>query len=103
MKIKTFTLNHYDEAFELRMANGLDHEFIVSNMCRVNKDHDGALDVYELSAEYLLKTWIGYGLVQDNINLSQVVSFASKGRSNERTEEVTYKKHWFWGWRKDEN
>lgn len=99
-KTKTFTLQHYDETFELMMSNGLDYELVVPNRPQVCNNYDYEPKLLETSSEYYLKLWVEKGYVYKNINLAQVVSFLSKGRSNERTEEVTYKKHWFWGWRK---
>lgn len=100
MKTKTFKLNHYDETFELMMSNGLDYELVVPNRSRVCKNCDYEPELLETSPEYSLKLWVEKGYVYQNINLAQVVSFVSKGKFNERIEEVTYNKHWFWGWRK---
>ena len=100
--IKTLTLNHYDQKFELKMIDGSKHEIIIKNTDSVSLDSDYNPYVLRNNPEYLLKRWIEYGSVVGNINLSHVVQFVSGEISNEREEQITYRKHWFWGWRKDD-
>ena len=101
--IKTLTLNHYDQKFELKMSDGSKHEITIANRNCTGTDFNGEPYILENNPKYLLERWIDYGSVVDNINLSHVVNFTPRAPFNQREEQVTYKKHWFWGWRKDEN
>ena len=101
--IKTLTLNHYDETFELHMSNGARLEVLISDLFVPRLDWENVPEVAGISPEDRLESWIQREYVMDSINYAQVVNFTSKGKSNERSEQVTYRKHWFWGWRKNEN
>ena len=100
--IKTLTLNHYDQTFELQMVNGSKHEITISNQDRIGTNFSDEPYTWEESPKYLLERWIESGSVVGGLNLSHVVKFTSGEIANEREEQITYRKHWFWGWRKDD-
>ena len=96
------TLNHYDQTFELKMVDGSKHEVTINSQNFIGADFDDEPYTCVNSPKYLLERWIESGSVVDNTNLSHVVSFTSGAPFNQREEQVTYRKHWFWGWRKDD-
>ena len=100
--IKTLTLNHYDQTFELKMVDGSKHEVTINSQNFVKNYAEDNPYVLKHSPEDLLKRWIEYGSVVFNLNLSHVVEFTAGAIFNERSEQVIYKKHWFWGWRRDD-
>ena len=102
MTIKTLTLNHYDQTFELKMSDGSKHEVTINNKSSVSLDFDYNPYVSKYGPEELLKRWIESGSVVFNLNLAHVVKFTAGEISNEREEQITYRKHWWWGWRKDD-
>lgn len=100
--IKTLTLNHYDQTFELKMIDGSKYEITIKKRDRIGTDFSDEPYTWGSSPEDLLERWVRSGSVVGGLNLSYVVEFTAGKISNERSEEVTYKKHWFWGWRKDD-
>jgi len=102
MKTKTLTLKHYDQTFDLKMSDGSKHEITIKNRDSVSFAFCNNPWVLRYSPEELLERWIESRSVVDGLNLSHVVNFMSGEISNQREEQITYKKHWWWGWRKDE-